>query len=224
MSKTKANASRFALADGAASRRAPVFEPHKTPVARAQRGEVSLPVGGYVKRAIDIVLALLALVVLAPMFVLLTVLLRVGLGRPILVAERHIGFAGQVFTAYTFCTSPIHGARERVSSPTIATCLASLRKSELDRLPLLLSIVRGDMSFVGPRPVTFDEFDRCGQCGPDYFAARPGLVGLRLADRSGTFGYRRRAALERYYVRRWSVWLDAALLGNAVVSVFNDPN
>ena len=227
MSKMDASAGRFAhAAEAAPFRRAPAFDPHKTNAPPAQLGGVRrhLPVGGYVKRAIDIALALLALVVLAPMFVLVAVLLRVGLGRPILVAEQHIGFAGRVFTAYTFRTSPIHQACEVASNPTIATCLASLRYSELDWLPLLLTVVRGDMSFVGPRPVTFDEFDRGGHCGPDYFTARPGLVGLHLADRSGKFGDKRRAALDRYYVRRWSVGLDLAILGSAVVAVFNDPN
>ena len=222
MSKTNASAGRFAHATEATPfRHAPAFDPHKSQAPPAQPCGVrqQLPVGGYVKRAIDVALALLALVVLTPMFVLVAVLLRVGLGRPILIAEQHIGFAGQVFTAYAFRTSPIYRARELASNPTIATCLASLRDSELDRLPQLLSILRGDMSFVGPRPVTLGKFNRRGQCAPDYFAARPGLVGLRRADRSGKLGYRRRAALERYYARRWSVWLDLVLLANTVAEV-----
>ena len=202
----------------AAFRSAPGFSPYKTNAARAQFVGVRRhrPVGGHVKRAIDVALALIALVVLAPMFVLIAILVRVGLGRSVLVAEQHVGFAGEVFTAYTFRTSSIQCARELANDRTIATCLASLRDSKLDRLPQLLSILRGDMSFVGPRPVSRDELDRRGHCTPDYFAARPGLVGLRRADRSGNFGYRGRAALDRYYVRRWSVWLDLVLLANAV--------
>ena len=174
------------------------------------------PVGGHVKRAIDVALALTALMVLAPLFVMVALLLRVGLGRSVLVAEHHIGFAGKVFTTYTFRTSPIG----RTGDPEVAACLASLRDSQIDRLPQLLSILRGDMSFVGPRPVTLDAFDRRGYFGQDYLLAKPGLVGLRPSDRSGTYDYARRAAaLDRYYVRRWSVWLDLALLAKSVVAV-----
>ncbi len=128
------------------------------------------PVGGHVKRAIDVALALTALMVLAPLFVLVAILLRVGLGRSILVAERHLGFAGKVFTTYTFRTLPVGGAGDRA----IAACLTALRASQIDRLPKLFSILRGDMSFVGPRPVTLDAFDRRRYFGQDYLLANLG--------------------------------------------------
>ena len=212
MSKTKASASMIAHGADAASRSSTSsFDLSQTHVL-PRHG----PVGGHVKRAIDVALALTALMVLAPLFVLVAVLLRVGLGRSVLVAERHIGFAGKVFTTYTFRTSPIG----HTGDPVVASCLASLRDSQIDRLPQLLSILRGDMSFVGPRPVTLDAFDRRGYFGKDYLLAKPGLVGLRLSDRRGTFDdARRAAALDRYYVRRWSVWLDLALLAKSVVAV-----
>ena len=202
----------------------PPFDSRRANAPRTQPGGVGWhrPVGGHVKRAIDVALALLALVLLAPMFLLVAVLLRVSLGRSILVAERHIGFAGHIFKAYTFRTSPIRRARELSGDPTNATCLAFLRDSGVDRLPRLLGILRGDMSFVGPRPVALDEFGRCGHCAPDYFAARPGLVGLRRVDEVG--GSRRRAALDHYYARQWSVWLDFALLASAVASLRNLSN
>jgi len=202
-------------------RSAAAFDKRTADAPRALPADIGRhrPVGGQVKRAIDIALALIALVLFAPMFLLVAVLLRVVLGRPILVAEHYIGFAGQVFTAYTFRTSPVYRAREPANHPTIATCVASFRESGLDCLPQLLNILRGDMSFVGPRPVTVEEFGRRGHCAPDYFAARPGLVSLCRPDRSGKFGYKRRLALERYYVRRWSVSLDLALLANAAVAV-----
>jgi exopolysaccharide production protein ExoY len=177
------------------------------------------PVGGRKKRAFDLVFAMLALVLLAPISILVAVLVRIGLGRPILVAENRIGFGGRIFRAYTFRTAPTHGAHRLASDPPIATCLRTLRDAGLDLLPQLLSVLRGDMSFVGPRPVTLDEADRPGLCALDYLRARPGLVALRPADRAGNFGHARRAALDRYYVRRWSIWLDLALLANAVAAV-----
>jgi exopolysaccharide production protein ExoY len=147
--------------------------------------------------------------------VLVAILLRVGLGRPVLVAERRIGFVGQVFTSYTFRASPIG----RAGDPAVAACLASLRDSQIDRLPQLLSILRGDMSFGRPVRVTIDVFDSDGHFAPDYLLAKPGLVGLRPSDRSGTFDCARRAAArDRFYVRRWSVRLDLGPLAKSVAA------
>lgn len=212
MSKTKASAGIIAYGADAASRSSTSrLELSKTHVLPRHR-----PVGGHVKRAVDVALAFTALMVLAPLFVMVALLLRVGLGRSVLVAERHIGFAGKVFTTYTFGTSPIG----HTADPAVASCLATLRDSQIDRLPQLLSILRGDMSFVGPRSIPLDVFDRRGYFAPDYLLAKPGLVGLRPSDRSGMFDYARRAAaLDRYYVRHWSVWLDFALLAKSVVAV-----
>jgi exopolysaccharide production protein ExoY len=209
MGRTKASASIIAYgADGTLRSSTSRFAFFKTHVLPRHR-----PVGGHVKRAIDVALALTALMVLAPLFVLVALLLRVVLGRSVLVAERHIGFAGKVFTTYTFGTSPIGN-----TGPVVAACLATLRDSQIDRLPQLLSILRGDLSFVGPRPVTLDVFARHGSFAPDYLLAKPGLVGLRPSHRSGMCAYAKRApALDRYYVRRWSLWLDLALLAKSVV-------
>jgi exopolysaccharide production protein ExoY len=175
------------------------------------------PVGGLAKRATDVALAATALVLLSPMLVLIAALLYLGFGRPVLVAQQRIGFAGRRFTAYVFRTTTNDGVWNLAGETTLTTCLASLlRDSGLDRLPQLVSIVRGDMSFVGPRPTSLD---RSGHVRPDYFAARPGLTGMYRTDRFGRLGYRRRAAMDRYYVRRWTIWLDLVVLAGSLASV-----
>ena len=145
------------------------------------------------------------LVLLASLFVLSAILVRVMAGRPILLAERHLGLGGEAFSSYSFRTSSLASDHPR------ATWLASLRNAKVDRLPQLLSIVRGHMSFIGPPLVARDQLDD--------FDARPGLFGMSKAYCSGKGDVRRRAAFERYYVRCWSVWLDLALLGKAVVAL-----
>jgi exopolysaccharide production protein ExoY len=175
------------------------------------------PVGGLAKRATDVALATLALVLLAPMLVLIAALLYVGFGRTVLVAQQRIGFAGRRFTAYVFRTTPNDGVWNLAGEPTLTACLVSLlRDSGLDRLPQLVSIVRGDMSFVGPRPISLD---RSGHVHPDYFLARPGLTGMCRTDRFGRLGYLKRAAMDRYYVRRWTMWLDLVVLAGSLASV-----
>jgi exopolysaccharide production protein ExoY len=166
------------------------------------------PVGGRLKRAMDIALATASLVLLAPMFLLIAVLLQVGLGRPVFIARQRVGFAGERFTAYAFSTAPTDAA-----SP-LATCVVGLlRDSGLDRLPELISVLRGDMSFVGPRPI---EACHPGPYRPDYLAARPGLIGVFQSRRSGRWGDRRCAAMDRYYARRWTIWLDLAALTRSI--------
>ena len=175
------------------------------------------PVGGLAKRATDVALAATALVLLAPMFLLIATLLYVGFGRPVFVAQPRIGFAGRRFTAYLFRTSPNDGVWNLANEAALTTCLVGLlRDSGLYRLPQLVSILRGDMSFVGPRPISLD---RSGHGRPDYFAARPGLIGMCRTDRFGRLGDRRRAAVDRYYVRRWTIWLDLAVLAGSLASV-----
>ena len=172
------------------------------------------PVGGLLKRATDIALAATSLVLLAPMFLLLAALLHLGLARPVFVAQQRIGFGGRRFTAYKFSTTPTDRGRQPIGDSQLATCVVGLlQNSGLDRLPELISVLRGDMSFVGPRPI------QAGQSGPypqDYLAARPGLTGAFRTNRSGLRGDRRRAATDRYYVRRWSIWLDLAALTRSV--------
>jgi exopolysaccharide production protein ExoY len=165
------------------------------------------PVGGHLKRAVDIALAAMLLVLLAPMFLFIATLLHFGLGLPVFTAQQRIGFAGRRFTAYAFSTSPTGDLARGAQATTCFT--GSLRESGLDRLPELISVLRGDMSFVGPRPIPFGH---PGPFTPDYLAAKPGLTGLCAVSRSVRWGDRRRAALDRYYARRWSMGLDLVTL------------
>jgi exopolysaccharide production protein ExoY len=172
------------------------------------------PVGGHVKRATDIALAATALVLLAPVSLLIAALLHIGLGRPVFTAQQRIGFAGRRFTAYMFSTLPNVGVRSQAGQSPLARCAVNvLRGSGLDRLPELVSILRGDMSFVGPRPV---QVGQPGPHRPHYFAARPGLIGVYPTYRFGPMEARGRAAMDRYYVRRWTIWLDLAVLARSL--------
>jgi lipopolysaccharide/colanic/teichoic acid biosynthesis glycosyltransferase len=201
-----------------------VFGPRKTKASSARPCGVEQlwPVGGRIKRSFDVALALFALVLLAPIILLVAILLRVGIGRPLLFAEDYVGFGGRVFTAYTFRTARILHATKLTSAPTIATCLGTLHDARLDRLPQLVSILRGEMSFVGPQAIRLGKLDRSEHLAPDYLKVRPGLVGLRPAGRTRIASCLRRRALVRYYVRHWSIWLDLTLLANAVAAARDD--
>jgi exopolysaccharide production protein ExoY len=163
--------------------------------------------GGAIKRAVDISLALGALVLLAPLMIMVAAALRICIGRPIISEQKLVGFGGKVFTAYQFRTD---------SGDPVVACL---RTSGLCKLPQLVNVLRGDMSFVGPYPFASEE---CGRNPPgpsEYFMARPGLTGLWHSwGTDDPHGFRR-AASDRYYVRRWSLGLDLLLLIKSVVAL-----
>ncbi len=153
----------------------------------------------------DITLALTSLVLLAPMLLIVAATLRVVIGRPFISEQKLIGFGGQVFTAYQFRTIS--------EDETIVTCLGT---HGLDKLPRLFNILRGDMSFVGPQPLTTEERNR--GLASTYFLARPGLIGLQHTRSAHGLNGLRRAALDRHYVRRWSLGLDLILLIKSVAA------
>jgi Undecaprenyl-phosphate galactose phosphotransferase WbaP len=91
-----------------------------------------------------------------------------------------------------------------------------LRKSSLDELPQVINIFLGDMSLVGPRPVTEEELAKYGQHAFYYLLVRPGLTGLWQVSGRNEVSYEKRVALDRYYVQNWSIWLDLYILARTV--------
>ena len=94
-----------------------------------------------------------------------------------------------------------------------------LRKTSIDELPQFLNVLFGDMSCVGPRPIVPAEMARYGNYDRDYLAVRPGLTGLWQVSGRNSIGYDRRVAFDRFYVRRWSLWLDVMILLRTVPAV-----
>jgi len=178
---------------------------HESAIAPWRR-RTRCPLGGAIKRAMDVALALMTIVLLAPTLLIVAATLRVVVGRPIISEQKLVGFGGEVFIAYQF--------RAISEDEGLAACL---RGRGIDKLPRLFNILRGDMSFVGPQPLTSEE---CRRTPPhaEYLIARPGLISLRHTRGAEDPGGFRRAAFDRYYVRRWSVGLDLLLLMKSVAA------
>jgi len=87
-----------------------------------------------------------------------------------------------------------------------------LRRSSLDELPQLLNVLRGEMSLVGPRPITVAELTRYGSVRWDYLSVPPGLTGLWQVSGRNNTTYEERVAFDREYVHRRSPWLDLKIL------------
>jgi len=186
-----------------------------SPVAR-NRADVRPPLGGTRKRAFDIILASIAMIVLSPILLATAGLIRLLMRKSVFIADECIGFGGRSFVRYQFASfvdesADTSSALLRFNEPSWAESLEdALRASRLDRLPLLFNVLRGDMSLIGPRPIKVRQLPHVNRPMPEYLMARPGITGVWRRARKT-----RRAspmALNRYYVRYWSVWLDLGLL------------
>jgi exopolysaccharide production protein ExoY len=190
------------------------------------------PIGLISKRLIDIILALSGIVLLAPLLTicfLVTVLTSPG---PALFRHRRVGFKGKHFDCLKFRTmvtdaperlrqlldsDPVAAAewatnRKLRYDPRVTAIGAILRKSSLDELPQLFNVLKGDMSIVGPRPVTEEELVRYSSAVNAYIACRPGITGLWQVSGRSTTTYNKRVACDTFYARNWSMTLDAKIL------------
>jgi len=202
-------------------------------------GPVPRPLGGTLKRACDIGVSTVAIVLLLPLILFTYLLVRVSVGAPAVFAHRRVGFNGASFNCYKFRTmipNAEESLREYLASnpkaaeewlaahkltddPRVCSIGKILRKSSLDELPQLFNVLRGDMSLVGPRPIVSAEIDRYGRHAQEYLKARPGLSGLWQVNGRNSRTYDERVAMDRYYVRRWQFGLDFEILLRTVPAV-----
>jgi len=193
-------------------------------IYRARRVAVHEPV---IKRAFDIVGAIAIGMLFSPFILAVVLIIRLG-GQPVLFRHKRVGRRGRVFSCLKFRTM-VPNAEQVLrdllrqhpelrdewvqnhklrADPRITAIGRLLRKTSLDELPQLWNVIRGDMSLVGPRPVVRAELLRYGRQAASYLAVRPGLTGLwQVKGRSDTT-YRRRVAMDKYYVRNRSLWMD----------------
>jgi exopolysaccharide production protein ExoY len=205
---------------------------HARGKARFTSVETPRPIGLNLKRASDILIALSGIFLLIPLLVICFAAIALSSPGPVLFRHRRIGFNGKPFFCLKFRTmvtdAPQRLQRLLESDPAAAVEWAStcklrhdpritligtlLRKSSLDELPQLFNVLRGDMSIVGPRPVTEEELARYSNSVNAYLACRPGITGLwQVSGRSST-SYSRRVACDTFYAQNWSMTLDAKIL------------
>lgn len=188
------------------------------------------------KRALDLLLAVLALVFLAPFLGLVALAIWVDDQGPILFRQQRTGLYGRAFRIYKFRTMTVaeDGAHVRQAvrgDQRITRVGAVLRALSLDELPQLLNVVRGEMSLVGPRPhaLAHDEAWKRQVTGYlERFRTRPGLTGYAQVE-----GYRgevrtrddirRRIEADNFYIENWSMRLELQILLRTIPLLFHDP-
>jgi lipopolysaccharide/colanic/teichoic acid biosynthesis glycosyltransferase len=168
------------------------------------------------KRGLDVIAALGLAVLLMPIFLLVAIGVMVSLGFPIVFWQHRPGLAGRSFRLYKFRTmGASHGAdgRRLTDAERLSNFCNFLRRTRLDELPQLLNILRGEMSFVGPRPLL--PHDQPAEC-LDRLLIRPGLTGWAQVVGGRNISPEDKAALDLWYVCNASLLLDLKIAARTV--------
>lgn len=192
----------------------------------------------YGKRMLDIAGALVLLIAFLPLMLMIIALLMSQRG-PVMFGHRRIGYRGEEFSCLKFRTMVVD-AEERLEEllardpeakrqwladrkldhdPRITASGHLLRKTSLDELPQLLNVLRGEMSLVGPRPVTAAELKKYGESAKSYTSLRPGLTGKWQVSGRNDVSYACRVAMDDSYARSFSIKGDIILLCRTVAVV-----
>lgn len=184
-----------------------------------------------VKRAFDFAAALVGLVVLSPLFLVIYVMLKRQKNGPVIFSQERIGYGGRPFTIYKFRTMSSVETAPRLTpgngGPGSTVTERFLREHHLDELPQLWNVLRGDMSFVGPRPERKYYIDKMMLAGGRYeliYKMKPGLTSEATLYNGYTDTMEkmlRRLDMDISYLRRRSLWLDFSIVVRTAFSIIS---
>ena len=171
------------------------------------------------KRAIDIVLGLTAIVLLAPIMLVVAVAILAGMGRPIFFRQPRVGKGGRVFTLFKFRTMngrAVPGREGIDDAPRLTRVGRAIRRSSLDELPQLINVLRGEMSLVGPRPLLVDYLPLYSAFQARRHEVKPGMTGWAQIRGRNALTWPEKFALDVWYVDHWSLLLDLRIMTETV--------
>ena len=183
-----------------------------------------------VKRILDIIFSLVGLVCLSPLFLFLALLIRIDSPGPAIFKQTRLGLDGKEFTMHKFRTMCDNaemqgsGVYSMKGDPRV-TRMGRLLRIGFDELPQLWDILRGKMSFVGPRPpLTYHPWplDAYTPAQSVMFSVRPGITGWAQVHGRKTVEWNRRIEMNVWYVEHMSLWLDIKILFLTVISVLKN--
>ena len=194
-----------------------------------------------IKFIFDMVVTAVGTVLISPIFLALCICVAIDNKGRVIFAHQRVGRNGKLFPCYKFQTM-IPNAQQALEEylnnnpkarkewetnfklsddPRITRLGAILRKTSLDELPQIFNVLKGEMSLVGPRPVVQAELEKYGDNKQEYLMVRPGITGMwQVSGRSDTT-YEERVAMDTWYVRNWSLWIDFEYLYRTFAAVIS---
>ncbi|MBQ5824992.1 MAG: sugar transferase [Clostridia bacterium] len=178
------------------------------------------------KRVLDILASLSAIIVLSPVFLAVVLIVLISDGSPAIYTQKRVGKDAKLFTIYKFRTMK-NGTRLAAtndlteSDSSMISCGSFLRKTSLDELPQLINILKGDMSFVGPRPLIPEEEEiHKLRKENDIYCVRPGLTGYAQVNGRDKCSIEEKVQLDREYIEKKSILFDTKIFFKTFINVF----
>lgn len=198
----------------------------------------------FAKTLVDFCLAALFLILMAPFFVLIAIIIKATSPGPVFFQHARLGRNGKIFKAWKFRTlvrdadvvlqelldkdpetRALWEERHKLPvDPRVTAVGWFLRRTSIDELPQLFNVVRGEMSLIGPRPIVPEEVEKYGEQYQLISRVRPGLTGLWQVSGRSRLTYAERVEIDAYYIRNWSFWLDMYILFKTPVAVLSFSN
>ena len=180
------------------------------------------------KRIIDFLFSILLIVILIPLFLIIGLLIKLTSKGSIIYIQKRIGKNNTPFSCYKFRTmkpqskyilkeiliknpdlkSEFKNTRKLINDPRITKIGRLLRLTSLDELPQIFNVLRGDMSFIGPRPIVKSEIKKYGKDFKKAFSIRPGISGLWQVSGRNKLPYKKRVELDVLYAKNINIKVD----------------
>lgn len=177
----------------------------------------------YIKRLLDIIISLTALIVLSPVLLIVAILVRIKLGSPVIFHQERPGYQEKIFKLCKFRSMTDERDADGVLLPDEVRLTGfgkALRATSLDELPELWNILKGDMSLIGPRPLLVKYLPLYNDFQRHRHDVKPGLTGWAQVNGRNAISWEQRFELDVYYVNNISFLLDLKILFQTVAVVF----
>ncbi|MFZ2096090.1 MAG: sugar transferase [Anaerolineales bacterium] len=180
---------------------------------------MSIPIS---KRILDLSLAILGILILSPLLLVISLVVLVNYGTPIIFRQKRPGYRGKPFMIYKFrsMTEELDAQDNMLPDELRITRLGHLLRSfSLDELPELFNVIRGEMSIVGPRPLLMRYLERYSPEQARRHEVMPGITGWAQVNGRNALTWEEKFDLDVWYVDHWSIWLDIKIIFLSIVKV-----
>jgi Undecaprenyl-phosphate galactose phosphotransferase WbaP len=205
------------------------------------RNNLASPFYRSLKRSLDIMVVLLGSILIVPVGLLISLCIWLDSPGTPLYSHQRVGKNRRAINVWKFRSMVLNAesildthlktnpnaqlewrqTQKLRNDPRVTRIGKFIRRTSFDELPQLWNVLKGEMSLVGPRPVTSDELERYGEGKRQYLAVQPGLTGLWQVSGRNNTSYAERVQFDEYYARNWSIWLDIYILFRTIWVVLN---
>ncbi|CEN94070.1 MAG: sugar transferase [Paeniclostridium sordellii] len=182
----------------------------------------------FIKNIIDRVFGLVLLILLSPVLLIISILIKIDSKGPVIFKQKRLGKNGQIFEIYKFRTMYVNAPDLRNEDgstfnsdddPRVTKIGKFLRKTSLDELTQIFNILKGDMSFIGPRPDLPDHYDLYTEFDKKKLSVKPGVTGYAQCNGRNSIEWKKRIEMDIFYINNFNLLLDIKILFKTVFSV-----